>query len=118
MKVIIAGSREFNDYLLLKTKCDELIGIYNTPYIEIVHGGCRGADKLGEKYANDKGYKIKEFPADFRTHGKAAGPLRNRQMAQYADMLIAFRLPGESRGTDDMIRQAYKYGLEVHVIKI
>lgn len=112
MKVIIAGGRDFNDYDLLKLKCDTILK--NQTNIEIVSGTARGADKLGEKYSQEKGYRVKLFPADWNL-GKKAGYIRNEQMAQYADSLIAF-WDGQSKGTKHMIDLAKKYNLNVRVI--
>jgi len=119
-KVIIAGGRYFNDYTLLKSSVDEAIEnikslLTGGVEIEIVSGGASGADALGEKYAGEHGYPVKKFPADWNTHGKAAGPIRNREMAAYADILIAF-WDGKSRGTANMISEAEKKNLVVKVI--
>jgi len=78
MKVIIAGGRDFNNYELLKEKCDYYLKNIND--IEIVSGVACGADKLGEKYASDKNYSIKRFPADWDTLGRGAGHIRNAQI--------------------------------------
>jgi len=115
MKVIIAGSRNFNDYNLLKSSCDNLLTQFTN--IEIVSGTARGADKLGERYAREKGYDIKEFPANWDKFGKSAGYIRNDEMAKYADMLIAF-WDGASKGTKHMIDLANKRGIKVIVIDI
>jgi len=112
-KVIIAGSRSFQDYSTLKTYADfKLSNIKDT--IEIVSGGAKGADSLGERYAKEKGYLLKIFLADWEQYGKAAGYLRNVQMAEYANALIAF-WDGKSRGTMHMIQIAHSYGLKVGV---
>ncbi len=79
MKIIIAGSRDFDDYDLLREKCDLILS--NIKTVEIVSGQARGADSLGEKYAKEKGYKLKLFPADW-SQGKMAGMIRNKQMAE------------------------------------
>jgi len=113
MKIIIAGSRNFNDYNLLKTSCDNLLTQFTN--IEIVSGTARGADKLGERYAREKGYDIKQFPANWDKHGKSAGYIRNDEMAQYADMLIAF-WDGASKGTKHMIDLANKRGIKVEIV--
>jgi len=110
MKLIIAGSRNFNDYKKLCKICDHLL--QNQANIEIVSGAARGTDQLGEKYASEKGYPIKQFPANWNKYGKAAGPKRNLQMANYADALIAF-WDGKSRGTKNMIELANKRKLNV-----
>lgn len=117
LKLIIAGSREFNDYKTLQLGTDwflyEILGQGFAPdMVEIVSGTALGADRLGERYAIDNGFGIKRFPANWTMHGKSAGFKRNRQMAIYADALIAFPL-GKSSGTRDMIKQARGLGLTV-----
>ncbi len=111
MKLIIAGGRNFTNYQKLKETCDHFL--QDQTNIEIVSGAYyKGADYLGEKYAIDKGYKLTKFPADWNKFGKAAGPKRNQQMANYADTLIAF-WDGKSRGTNNMIELANKRKLNV-----
>ncbi|MBX0320285.1 DUF2493 domain-containing protein [Shouchella clausii] len=116
-KVIVAGSRDFNDYMLLKRKLDVVLRNRASEEIEIVSGKARGADTLGERYAKERGYAIKEFPADWETHGKAAGHIRNRLMAEYADALVAF-WDGKSRGTENMIETAKKKRLQIREIRV
>ena len=113
MKVIIAGGRGFNDYDLLCRKADKILSRQSE--IEIVSGAARGADKLGERYADERGYTIKRFPADWGTFGKKAGYMRNEDMAEYADALIAF-WDGTSKGTKHMIDIARNNDLKVRVI--
>jgi hypothetical protein len=81
---------------------------------EFVSGGAAGVDRHGELWARRHGYRVRVFPADWKAHGKAAGPIRNRQMAEYATHLVAI-WDGESRGTASMIREAHRRGLGVHV---
>lgn len=114
MRIIVAGGRDFKNYDILKDKCDNIL--HNLEFVEIVSGTANGADNLGEKYAEEKGYPIKSFPADWDTHGKSAGYIRNKEMAEYADSLIAF-WDGESRGTRHMIALAKKEGLKIRIIK-
>jgi hypothetical protein len=114
LKVIIAGGRDFSDYDLLCKRCDKLLSGRNI--LEIVSGGARGADSLGERYAKEKQIPIKKFPAEWDKWGKSAGYRRNAEMARYADILIAFH-DGESRGTNHMINLARDKNLEVHVIR-
>jgi hypothetical protein len=111
-KVIIAGSREGFD------KYDIYIAIKESGFTvdEVVSGGARGVDSLGESYANRCNIPIKRFPADWDTHGKAAGYLRNREMALYADALIAL-WDGQSKGTKHMIDLATKEGLQIYVYR-
>ena len=114
MKLIIAGGREFNDYELLKEKLDNLL-INNTDDVEIVSGKARGADSLGEKYAKEKGYPVKEFPAKWNEYGKRAGYLRNEEMALYATHCVCF-WDGKSKGTKHMIDLAKKSNLNLRVV--
>lgn len=120
-RVIIAGGRDFNDYNLLKETAHEIIAKYDNP-IKIVSGTCRGADRLGEKYAYENQIRVERFPADWNKLGRSAGYVRNVEMAIYASdndnigVLIAF-WDGKSKGTKHMIDAAKKYGLEIHVIR-
>lgn len=111
-RVIIAGGRTFKDYNRLSAVCDYML--QNQSEIEIVSGTAMGADKLGEKYAQERGYKIVRFPAEWDRYGKAAGFIRNEEMAKYANALIAF-WDGRSKGTQHMINLAEKYNLKLKI---
>ena len=112
MKVIIAGSRDFDDYEVLRNYCDHVL--QNQTDIEIVSGTARGADQLGERYAKERGYSVKQFPADWDKHGRSAGYIRNEEMAKYGDALIAF-WNGMSKGTEHMINLAKQYKLKIRI---
>lgn len=115
-RVIIAGSRDFSDYNLLREKCDRILSNQKSNHqIIIVSGTARGADHLGEQYAKERGYEVRQYPADWDAHGKSAGYIRNREMAKNADALIAF-WDGQSKGTKLMIDLAKDYDLAVRVI--
>jgi YspA, cpYpsA-related SLOG family len=114
MRVIVAGCRNFTNYSFVKRVLDRIL--VRQEQVEIVSGRCRGVDRLGEQYAQEKGFPIKTFPADWAKYRRAAGPMRNKQMADYADALVAFDSGG--KGTADMIKQAKEKGLLVRVIKI
>lgn len=112
MKLIICGGREykFTDYdVKLLNSIHQRIGIS-----EVVSGGCSGADKEGEGWAMFYSIPIKQFIPDWVAEGKKAGPLRNQEMADYADACICF--PG-GKGTDDMRRRAVKAHLLVMVVE-
>lgn len=113
MKVIIAGGRTFTDYPMLVKVCDNALS--KQTEVEIVSGTANGADKLGERYAMEKGYPINRIAADWDGLGKSAGYKRNEDMAKYADALVVF-WDGESKGTKHMIDLAYKYGLKVKIV--
>jgi hypothetical protein len=78
-KVIVAGSRDIANYF---TVCS---AIMNSGFIvsEIVSGGARGVDRLGERYAKEFNRTVKQFPANWKEHGRQAGILRNLEMAKY-----------------------------------
>lgn len=86
MKVIIAGGRTFNDYDLLYQNCDKVLRIKNE--IEIVSGTANGADKLGERYAKEKGYPIKQFPANWDKYGKSKGTKHMIDLAKQYELKV------------------------------
>jgi cyanophycinase-like exopeptidase len=114
-RLIVAGGRDFADYELLKTKLDIALRNRVEEGVTIVSGTARGADKLGEQYAKERGYTIDSHPADWDKYGKSAGYIRNKEMAQNADGLMAF-WDGKSRGTQHMINLAKEHGLKVLVV--
>ena len=116
-RVIIAGTRSFNDYELLRDSCNNLLSEkQRTHTVVVISGTARGADQMGERYARERGYEIRQFPADWEQYGKSAGHIRNAKMADNADALIAF-WDGESKGTKNMIDNARRKGLAVRVIQ-
>jgi len=116
MKIIVAGSRNFNNYELLRDRLNYLLkDVSNKDEITIVSGGARGADQLGERYAKEKGYKTIRKLADWDKYGKSAGYKRNEEMAKIADVCVCF-WDGESRGTKHMIDLSKKYKLKLNVI--
>ncbi len=98
MKVIVAGSRTVCDYTLV-ARAIETSGFVIT---EVVSGGAGGPDTLGEHWAAEHSITVARFIPDWGRLGKRAGPLRNHEMAVYADALIAI-WDGQSRGTKNMI---------------
>lgn len=127
LRVIIAGSRDFDDFPKLMNSCIDILFKITEQHsdldkIRIVSGEARGADRLGEQYAKISGYAVSKFPADWDGLGKRAGYVRNAEMAKYAitdgnyGVLIAF-WDGKSKGTKHMIDLAEKNGLEVHIVR-
>ena len=112
--VIIAGSRGFNNYALLKQRCDRLF--FRHIPTAIISGAARGADTLGERYAKERGFPVKQFPAQWDRYGKRAGYLRNEEMLTAADGLVA-AWNGQSKGTAHMIRIAREKGIPVRIIR-
>ena len=116
-KVIIAGSRGFSNYKLLREQCNKYLREKRkTSNVIIVSGHARGADTLGEKYAQDEGFALEIYPAQWKKLGKQAGYRRNEQMAEVADALIAF-WDGSSKGTKHMIDIMNEKNLLVRVVE-
>ena len=115
LKVIVAGGRNFNDYNMLEQTLDYFLQNHMND-VCILCGMARGADMLGHAYAKKHGYKVEEHPAKWNIHGKRAGFIRNEEMANSADALVAF-WDGKSHGTQDMIKRAKKHGLDIRVIR-
>lgn len=126
IKVIIAGSRTYNDYSTLSNVVDHIFSLYlykkgyKPSDIDIVCGMAKGADSLGEQYARINGFSIQYFPANWDKFGKKAGYIRNKEMAAYTSYrkgygaLIAF-WDGKSKGTNHMINIAKEYGLKIFI---
>jgi hypothetical protein len=108
MKVIIAGGR---NYLLNRSDELKLDAIHEDWGItEVVSGGARGVDACGERWAKDRKIPVKVFEADWEKHGRRAGPIRNRDMAKYADAVVLFH---GGKGTQSMYLEAKALGLTI-----
>jgi len=113
LKVVIAGSRQVEDYNLVVLA----VARSGFPIGEIVSGTARGADRLGEQYARRHAIPLCQFPADWERHGKAAGIIRNRQMVEYADAVIVL-WDGQSRGSANTIQVAHELGKPCYVLLV
>lgn len=121
LRIIIAGSRNFNDYNKLYKSIQDLLRDTEYFNVSIISGTARGADQLGERFAKEVGFRVYRFPADWEKLGRRAGYVRNSEMAKFAvaennkSVLIAF-WDGKSKGTKHMIDLAIKNNLEVHIV--
>lgn len=119
-RVIIAGSRDFDNYKMLCKFMNDF-ALTHGGDIEIISGTARGADKLGEKFAKENNVSLKLFPAHWEIYGRRAGYIRNKQMAECASQgdsqgfMIAF-WDGKSKGTKNMIDLAQKHSLTTYII--
>lgn len=114
-RVVVAGSRNFKDYDRLAAELDKFLkGKKN---VTIVSGTARGADRMGEQYAAEHGYKIDQFPAEWGKYHQGAGPIRNLQMVKTADAVVAF-WDNESSGTKNIIDCARQENIPYKVISI
>lgn len=116
LKVIVAGSRGFDNFELMERLLDMYFQNYSPDEIEIVSGGAKGADRLGERYARSRGMALKVMPADWNRYGKSAGYRRNESMVQYATHCVVF-WDGESRGTQHTIDLANQYNLVLRIVR-
>ncbi len=103
MKVIVAGSRSIHSFEAV-ARAIERSGFSIS---EVVSGGAEGVDQIGKGWAYAHSIPSKQFNPAWKENGKAAGPMRNREMAKYADALIAV-WDGKSRGTKNMIEEMKK----------
>lgn len=115
MRTIIAGSRTITD----SSKLIEAIEQSHFEITKVLCGGAHGVDRLGELYALDHDIPIQYFLANWEEYGKAAGPIRNTEMAENADALILI-WDGASRGSADMLKKATAKGLKVfvHIVQL
>jgi predicted Rossmann fold nucleotide-binding protein DprA/Smf involved in DNA uptake len=109
MNVAVVGSRTFTDYARLKKELDQQQNI-----VKIISGGARGADRLAARYARENQIPLQEFLPDWKTHGRKAGILRNRDIIKNADAVVAF-WDGKSRGTQNSIELAEKSNKKLYV---
>ena len=111
MRILVCGGRDFENYDYLKTVLSAL-QVTRGQFSAIIHGGARGADANAGLYARRHNIDEVQFLADWKTHGIAAGPMRNRQMLVEGkpDLVVAFR---GGRGTTNMVRQARAAKIEV-----
>lgn len=119
--LLIAGSRSFNNYELLKERCDFFLQNQKGT-IHIVSGGAKGADTLAERYAKERGYELHVFPADWNKYGNRAGYIRNEEMhkfiakASYKRGVVCF-WDGQSKGTAHNFELSKKYNNPLRVVK-
>ncbi len=102
-RILIAGCRDFNNYKIAKRYINRCLSEIKKQYdLIIVSGGAKGADMLGERFANEKKLKIERYLPDWQKYGKAAGPKRNKEMVAVSDYNICFWYK-KSRGTASTI---------------
>lgn len=106
--VLVCGGRDYNG----AERLFQVLAHYASAAEVIVHGGASGADALAQRWADTTGHCCMVYPADWKKHGKAAGPIRNQLMldSEQPDLVLAF--PG-GRGTADMVKRARAAGIKV-----
>ena len=115
MKLAVIGSRSFSDYAWME-QC--LLRSFSVPDIEaVITGGARGADALAARFARSHGLPLVTLRADWETHGRKAGPIRNSEIVARADVLAAF-WDGTSSGTRDSIAKARAAGKRLFIFPL
>ena len=109
MRVLVFGGRDYGDRQRVFRALDALHAKHGVSLV--IHGGARGADSLGGQWAQERWVPVKVFMADWSTHGKRAGPLRNQQMLDEGKLDSAVGFPG-GVGTADMARRLAKAGVK------
>ena len=117
-KIVVAGCRDYNNYTEAKEFIEQCISKIKKEHTLIfLSGGCRGADKLGERFAEENGYKLIRYEANLDELGSSAGPIRNYEMAQACDCVICF-WDGKSKGTKSMIEFANSFKKPIRIKNI
>jgi len=121
MRILVTGSRDWSDRIIVEEEIQQFANENPGEPMVVVHGNCpTGADKMAddyalEMYASYSGWEVERHPADWNTHGRAAGPIRNAHMVHLgADICLAFPRP-DSKGTWDCIRKAVSAGIPVRI---
>ena len=114
MRLIIAGSRHFPQELADRLVFAAMNRIGTNPAV-VISGTATGIDQAGERWAEGRGIAVERYPADWNAHGRAAGPIRNRQMAEAANAALVI-WDGSSRGSKNMLATAKELGLAVYEV--
>lgn len=114
-KLVVAGSRDFTNYKGAEQILCSVLRNRKPEQVCIISGGARGADRVGEYFANNHGCKLMIVSADWNKHGKRAGHIRNEKMAELADATIVF-WDGSSAGTENMISNTLNFNKKLLVV--
>ena len=99
----------------MKSILDVFMNIHKDKKKYIISGGARGADSLAERYAKENNIEFVCFPADWKTHGKVAGFIRNKDIVKASDRVIAF-YDGKSSGTKDTLAAAKRLDIPSYIV--
>jgi len=115
MKLIIAGSRDLHPTDVEITEAIDAFVSDSVTIDAVLCGGAKGVDEAGAQWAKRRNIEVETHQADWERNGKAAGPMRNRTMAEIGDQLLAF-WDGQSKGTANMIDEMRRLGKPVHIV--
>lgn len=115
MRIIVCGGRNYGAYAkereVMRAWVEGLLGHQGGPPL-VAHGNAKGADRFAADHCARLGVPCAAFPADWGTHGKAAGPIRNRRMLDVVEPHRVVAFPG-GRGTEGMVAMAERAGVPV-----
>lgn len=111
MNVAVIGSRTFENFALVEST------LASIPVISrVVSGGAKGADSLAQQYAEQNQIPVEIFKPDWKRFGRGAGVVRNREIIEAAEMVVAF-WDGKSKGTESSIKMAQAKRIPVKIVK-
>lgn len=113
MRVVVTGGRDYENRLVVVESLTPLRDKIDV----LIHGGARGADTLCAQVADELGITTVEYPADWKAHGRGAGPRRNQQMIDEGQPDLCLAYPG-GRGTADMVRRCKKADIPVVNVEV
>lgn len=113
MKLVIAGSRVFNNMEKVKELIEVAVSAMNKPVTTVLCGCAQGVDIAGAEWATERGIKVDYYPADWKKYGKAAGPIRNKKMAVDSDEVLVIRAK-ISPGSENMVEKTLESGKVLH----
>lgn len=117
-RIIVCGCRDWTDRVIIRETLAALADCHPGDRIVIVHGAARGADRLAGEEALALGFEVEEHPANWRVHGKRAGPIRNAHMLSLGCSRVIAFWDGYSTGTGHMIRIAREADARVTVVRL
>lgn len=114
MRIAIGGCRDYEEYREFCEFVSMCMEKMEREEVVILSGHCSGVDLMAERYAAENGITLEIFPANWAKYGRAAGPVRNKQMVERADAVIAF-WDGKSKGTASLLQYAKKLRKQVYL---
>lgn len=120
--ILVCGSRDVDEAQFAGASIFlDGLAVAHMPNLDLVHGQAAGADTLAHRWAVQYGVTVHRHPADWSTHGRAAGPIRNQLMLDSHDVDLVLAVVSkplrESRGTADMVHRARQAGIPTHIIR-
>lgn len=113
-RVLVSGSLSFGDYRLLCATLDRVLA--GKEHVVIVTGGAKGAELLGEQYAQERGLTARQILADWKLYGRGAKVIRNTRLVEAADCALFF-WDGKSKAVAELIEKAEARGIPVEIVR-